>query len=92
MSMIVRRMGPVARLSLALVFVALLLGSLTDHASAQTSVTREEGQSAHLTTSSASLEVLTPGKFHDVVACLSEGAESGCADATGTFVLADDLS
>ncbi len=92
MSMICRRMGLIARGSLALVFVALLLGSLTDHASAQTSVTREETQSAHLTTSAASLEIISPGKLGGVTACLSEGAEMGCADVAGTFVLADDLS
>ncbi len=75
-------------------FAALLLSNLTGHASAATQVTRKETQSAHLTTSAASLEVLTPGKLGGATACLSfaDGAESGCADVTSTFVLAGDLS
>ncbi len=94
MAMIVRPMGSVARLSLALVFAALLLGGLAGRASAATQVTRVETQSAHLATGAASLEVLTPGKLGGATACLTsaDGTESGCADVTGTFVLADKLA
>ena len=84
----------VARGLIALVLAVLLLGSLTGGASAETSVTREETQSARLTTGAASLEVITPDKTGGVSACLSfgDGTETGCADVGASFVLASNLS
>ncbi len=94
MSRIFIRMGTVARRSIALVVAALLLGSLTGGVSAETSVTREETQSARLTTGTASLEVMTPDKSGDVGLCLAfgDGVETGCADVAGSFALANNLS
>ena len=94
MSQIFGQTGTVARSSIALLLAALLLGSLTGGASAETSVTREETQSARLTTGAAFLEVITPDKTGGVSACLSfgDGVERGCADGGGSFVLANNLS
>ncbi len=53
-------------------------------------------QSARLAAGEAFLEVFNPGKLGGPTACLTvstaEGNEEGCADVTGAFTLADDLS
>ncbi len=94
---IVGRMGTVARLSIAFVFAALLLGVVADGASAGTSVERKESQSARVWAGEISLDVSNPGKLGGpAVACLeistAETYEEGCAEVADTFVLADDLS
>lgn len=92
-----RRVGIVARLALAFTFVALVLGTGVQGASADTIVEREETQSAHLFIDGGELEIISPGKFGGVTACLAVYAadgtvEQGCADVAGTFVTVKDLS
>ena len=94
---IVGRMGTVARLSIAFVFAALLLGVVADGASAGTSVERKESQSARAWAGEVSLDISNPGKLGGpAVACLAistaETYEEGCAEVADTVVLADDLS
>ena len=94
---IVGRARVVARLSIAFVFAALLLGVVAGGASADTSVERREWQSARAWAGEVFLDVSNPGKLGGpAVACLAIGTadtyEAGCAEVADTFVLADHLS
>ena len=92
-----RRVGIVARFALAFTFVALVLGTGVQGASAETTVEREETQSVHIFTDAGKLEIISPGKFGGVSACLAVYAadgtvEEGCADVAGTLVVDKHLT
>src|SRR3712207_2567222 len=92
LGLILGRMGTICRLSIALVFAALLLGSATDRASAATWVERSETQSVRLSAGDAYIEIFTEGKHGGApMACLTisgaEGLEEGCAEVGNSFSL-----